>query len=159
MLTGANNTIYRQNSVWWYPSWSYSARKNTVITFPSFQNDIWRLNPHGNGSLKSVATAPGPAFKKEAPATMFDAHKKFLRFKVFKKMSFSTWQSERTKFLKRLVSFVKSAFALILCPYQLARSLSSAVQVSVNNSIQLSSMPRFCLDDLLTQPTPSIIRP
>mmetsp|Transcript_28962 Transcript_28962/g.52404 ORF Transcript_28962/g.52404 Transcript_28962/m.52404 type:complete len:251 (+) Transcript_28962:490-1242(+) len=46
-----------------------------VITFPSFQNDIWRLDPRGNGSLKSVATVPGPPFKKEAPATMFDRHK------------------------------------------------------------------------------------
>ena len=51
--------------------------------------------------------------------------------------------------LKRLVSFVKSAFGLILCPYQMARSLSSAVQVSVNNSIQLSSMPRFRMPPLL----------
>jgi hypothetical protein len=55
---------------------SYSARKNTVITFPSFQNDIWRLVPRGNGSLRSVVnTVPGPAFKKEAPTTMFDRHK------------------------------------------------------------------------------------
>jgi hypothetical protein len=33
-----------------------------------------RLDPRGNGLLKSVATVPGPAFKKEAPATMFDRH-------------------------------------------------------------------------------------
>jgi hypothetical protein len=74
LLTGANSTLYRQQSAWWYPR-SYAARKNTVITFPSFQNDIWRLDPRGDGSLKSVATVPGPAFKKEAPATMFDRHK------------------------------------------------------------------------------------
>jgi hypothetical protein len=43
-----------------------------------FQNDIWRLNPHGNSSLKSVATVPGPAFKKESPTTMFDRHKIFV---------------------------------------------------------------------------------
>jgi hypothetical protein len=74
LLTGANSTLYHQKSAWWYPR-SYSARKNTVITFPSFQNDIWSLDPSGNGSLKSVATVPGPPFKKEAPATMFDRHK------------------------------------------------------------------------------------
>jgi hypothetical protein len=68
------STLYRQKSAWWYPR-SYSAMKNTVITFPSFQNDIWRLDPRGDGSVKSVATVPGPAFKKEAPATMFDSHK------------------------------------------------------------------------------------
>ncbi len=113
----STSTLYRQKSAWWYPR-SYSAMKNTVITFPSFQNDIWRLDPRGDGSVKS-------------------------------KLSFSTLAIQTHRLLKRLVSFVKSAFGLILCPYEMARTLSSAVQVSVNNSIQLSSMPRFGIPPLV----------
>ena len=74
MLTGANNTLYVRRNAWWYPK-SYSARQNTVIVFHPQQNDIWRLDPRGDGSLESVATVPGLPFRKEAPSCMFDRNK------------------------------------------------------------------------------------
>jgi hypothetical protein len=82
-----------------------------VITFPSFQNDIWRLDPRGNGSLKSVATVPGPAFKKEAPATMFDRNKILAIQGVQEAVVLNIAKIRTHRLLKRLVSFVKSAFA------------------------------------------------
>ena len=131
LLTGAYSTLYHQGSAWWYPR-SYSASGNTVILFPSFQNDIWRLDPRGDGSLTKVATVPGPVFNKQAPATMFDRHK-----------ILAIQGAQEALPMKRLASFVNSVSGPILVPYQMARFLLSAVRVSVNSLIQLSSMLRF----------------
>lgn len=74
MLTAANNTLYRQRQGWWYPK-SYCARQNMVLLFPAQRNEIWKLDHRGDGSLTQVATVPGLAFMKEAPACMFDRNK------------------------------------------------------------------------------------
>ncbi len=74
MLTGANNSLYVRRNAWWYPK-SYSARQTTVFVFHAQQNDLWILDPRGDGSLQSVATVPGQPFRKEAPSCMFDRNK------------------------------------------------------------------------------------
>jgi hypothetical protein len=123
--------------------------KIQIITYPSFQNDTWRLVRRGNGSLNSVATVPGPAFKKEAPATMFDRHKILAIQGVQEAVVLNIRNLNVSTFEKTGQLREKSAFGLILCPYRMVRSLSSAVQVSVNNSIQLPSMPRFGIPPLV----------
>jgi hypothetical protein len=73
LLTGANSTarfIAKKECVV-VPS--VCKEKYSHITFPSFQNDIWRLDPRGNGLLKSLYLDQ-LSKRKQAPATMFDRH-------------------------------------------------------------------------------------
>ena len=88
LLTGANSTLCHQGSAWWYPR-SYSASGNTVILFPSFQNDIWRLDPRGDGSLTKFATVPLylDQFSISKLPQKYSIGTKTLRFKVLKKPS------------------------------------------------------------------------
>ena len=101
-----------------------------------------------NDEIIAKTDVPRPAFKKEALSRnhVFDRHKILAIQGVQEAVVLGDMAIRTHRLLKRLVSFVKSAFRLIPYPYQMARSLSSAavVQVSVNNSIQLSS--RLCRD-------------
>ncbi len=52
-----------------------------------------------NDEIIAKTDVPSLSKRKLSPATMFLTDTKFLRFKVFKKLSFpATWQSERTDF-------------------------------------------------------------
>lgn len=74
VLTGANDTMYLRRGAWWFPR-AYAARRNTVIVFVNNRNEIWKLDPRGEGSIQVVGTVPGRQFNYRAPACMFDRNK------------------------------------------------------------------------------------
>jgi hypothetical protein len=72
LSNATNNDFYIRG--WYYPR-VYVSAGNVLVQFPRESNQVWTLNPKGQGALTLVGTVPGEEFNEWSTATMFDRNK------------------------------------------------------------------------------------